>query len=62
MLSSLRIRGTDTGIFFCSLMSVSEAYLLTQFDTIYFSVYGTLWYGSPGTVPFGILFNVCEVF
>lgn len=46
MLSSLRIRGTDTGIFFCSLMSVSEAYLLTQFDIQYISVF---------MVPYGMV-------
>lgn len=46
MLSSLRIRKIEAGIFSCSLMSVSEAYLLTQFDIQYISVfmvpYGTV--------------------
>lgn len=49
MLSSLRIKGIEAGMFFCSLMSVSEAYLLTQFDIQYISMF---------MVPYGMVLLV----
>lgn len=49
MLSSVRIRGIETRIFFCSLMSVTEACLLTQFDIQYISVF---------MVPYGMVLLV----